>query len=395
MAEAWIIDAVRTPIGKVGGQLAGVRPDDLAGLVLRAVLSRRGVPAAEVEDVVMGCANQAGEDCRNVARMGVLLAGYPDSIPAATVNRLCGSGLEAVIQASRAIAAGDGHVFVAGGVESMSRAPWAMSRPEKAYPRGNATLHDTSLGWRFTNPKMEQLGHTDSLGQTAENLAVEHRIDRGAQDRYALASHRKAIAAQEANAFSDELVPVEVKGGRVVADECPRRDSTLEKLASLEPAFRKGGTVTAGNSSPLNDGAAAVLLTSDTYAKAHGLEPLARIRASAVAGVPPRIMGIGPVSSTRKVLERSRLTFGDVDLVEFNEAFAAQSLAVLAGWGLDPEDPRVNPNGGAIALGHPLGCSGARILTTLVHALKRQDKTLGLASMCIGVGQGISMLVER
>jgi acetyl-CoA acyltransferase len=395
MAEAWIIDAVRTPIGKVGGQLAAVRPDDLAGVVLRAVLSRRGLPATEVEDVIMGCANQAGEDCRNVARMGVLLAGYPDSIPASTVNRLCGSGLEAVVQAARAIAAGDGHVLVAGGVESMSRAPWAMARPERAYPRGNATLHDTSLGWRFTNPRMEKLGHTDALGQTAENLAVEHRIGREAQDRFALASHRKAIAAQEANAFSDELVPVEVKGGRVVADECPRRDSTLEKLASLEPAFRAGGTVTAGNSSPLNDGAAALLLTSDTYARANGLEPLARVRGSAVAGVPPRIMGIGPVPSTRKLLERARLTFGDLDLIELNEAFAAQSLAVLAGWGLDSEDPRVNPNGGAIALGHPLGCSGARILTTLVHALGRRGRQLGLASMCIGVGQGISMLVER
>jgi 3-oxoadipyl-CoA thiolase len=395
MAEAWIIDAVRTPIGKVGGQLAGVRPDDLAGLVLKAVLARRGLPATEVEDVVMGCANQAGEDCRNVARMGVLLAGYPDSIPAATVNRLCGSGLEAVVQAARAIGAGDGHVFVAGGVESMSRAPWAMSRPEKPYPRGNATLFDTSLGWRFTNPRMEKAGHTDSLGQTAENLAVEHGIDRGAQDRFSLASHRKAIAAQDAKAFADEIVPVDVKGGAVVADECPRRDSTLEKLASLEPAFRKGGTVTAGNSSPINDGAAAVLLVSDVYGKAHGLEPLARVRASAVAGVPPRIMGIGPVPAAKKVLERTRLAFGDVDLVELNEAFAAQSLAVLAGWGFDAEDPRVNPNGGAIALGHPLGCSGARILTTLVHGLRRRGKAIGLASMCIGVGQGIAMVVER
>jgi acetyl-CoA acyltransferase len=395
MAQAWIIDAVRTPIGKVGGQLGGVRPDDLAAIVLRAVLARRGVPASEVEDVVMGCANQAGEDCRNVARMGVLLAGYPDSVPAATVNRLCGSGLEAVNQAARAIVAGDGHVFVAGGVESMTRAPWAMSRPEKAYPRGNATLFDTSLGWRFTNPRMEKLGHTDSLGQTAENVADEHRIDRAAQDRFALASHRKAIAAQEANAFADELVPVEVKGGAVVADECPRRDTTLEKLASLEPAFRKGGTVTAGNSSPLNDGASAVLVTSDAYAKAHGLEPLARIRATAVAGVPPRVMGIGPVPAARKVLERTGLAFGDVGVVELNEAFAAQSLAVLAGWGLEHDDPRVNPSGGAIALGHPLGCSGARILTTLVHAMRRRGTAIGLASMCIGVGQGIAMVVER
>ncbi len=304
MAEAWIIDAVRTPIGRVGGQLAGVRPDDLAAIPLAAVLARTGVPAAEVEDVLLGCANQGGEDSRNVARMAALLAGYPETVPAVTVNRLCASGLEAVAQAARAIAAGEGRVFVAGGVESMSRAPWAMARPERAYPRGNVTLFDTALGWRWTNPRLEALGHTDSLGQTAENLAVDGKITREAQDRFALESHRKAIVAQEAGAFAAELVPVELKGGKVTADECPRRDTTLEKLGRLEPSFAKGGTVTAGNSSPLNDGAAALLVTSDAYARAHGLAPLARIRASAVAGVPPRIMGIGPVPAARKALEK-------------------------------------------------------------------------------------------
>ncbi|HET8734071.1 MAG TPA: acetyl-CoA C-acyltransferase [Anaeromyxobacteraceae bacterium] len=395
MAEAWIIDAVRTPVGRVAGQLAGVRPDDLAAIPLRAVLARTGVPAAEVEDVLLGCANQGGEDSRNVARMAALLAGYPEAVPAVTVNRLCASGLEAVAQAARAIAAGEGDVFVAGGVESMSRAPLAMARPERAYPRGNVTLYDTALGWRWTNPRLEAMGHTDSLGQTAENLAVEGKISREAQDRFALESHRKAVAAQDAGAFAGELVPVELKGGSVTADECPRRDSTLEKLAKLAPSFAKGGTVTAGNTSPLNDGAAALLVTSDTYARAHGLEPLARIRASAVAGVPPRVMGIGPVPATRKALERARVGLGDLGVIELNEAFAAQSLAVLTGWGLAADDPRVNPDGGAIAIGHPLGCSGARILTTLVHSLRRRERALGLATMCIGVGQGIAMVVER
>jgi acetyl-CoA acyltransferase len=395
MAEAWIIDAVRTPIGKVGGQLAGVRPDDLAAAPVRAVLARTGVPGADVEDVVLGCANQGGEDSRNVARMAGLLAGLPETVPAFTVNRLCASGLEAVVQAARAIAAGDGHAYVAGGVESMSRAPLAMARPERAYPRGNVTLFDTALGWRWTNPLLERAGHTDSLGQTAENLAAEGAISREAQDWFALASHRKAVAAQDAGAFAAELVPVEAPEGTVTADECPRRDSSLERLAKLAPAFKKDGTVTAGNSSPLNDGAAALLVTSDAYAKAHGLKPLARVVASAAAGVPPRVMGIGPVPAARKALARARLGFGDLGIIELNEAFAAQSLAVLAGWGLAADDARVNPDGGAIALGHPLGCSGARILTTLVHALRRRDRALGLATMCIGVGQGLAMVVER
>jgi len=395
LPEPWIVDAVRTPIGRVGGRLAGVRPDDLAAVPLRAVLARSGVPAKEVEDVLLGCANQGGEDSRNVARMAALLAGYPEAVPAATVNRLCGSGLEAVVQAARAVAAGESHLVVAGGVESMSRAPLAMSRPERAFPRGNATLYDTALGWRWTNPRLEAMGHTDSLGQTAENLAAEGRIGRAAQDRFALESHRKAVAAQDGGAFAAELVAVETKEGAVDADECPRRDTSLERLAKLEPAFARGGTVTAGNSSPLNDGAAALLVASDAYARAHGLRPLARIRASAVAGVPPRVMGIGPVPAAQKALERAGLGFGDLGVIELNEAFAAQAIAVLSGWGLPAEDPRVNPDGGAIALGHPLGCSGARILTTLVHSLRRRERALGLAAMCIGVGQGIAMVVER
>jgi acetyl-CoA acyltransferase len=395
MVEAWIIDAVRTPIGKAGGQLAAVRPDDLAAIVLRAVLARSGVPPTEVEDVYVGCANQAGEDNRNVARMSLLLAGYPETVPGVTVNRLCGSGMEAVIQAARAIMAGAGHVFVAGGVESMSRAPWAMLKPDRPMPRGNATLVDTALGWRFVNPQMEALGHTESLGQTAENLAVEYRLSREAQDQFALCSHQKAVAAQEAGVFADELVPVDRKEGRVLADECPRRDTSVEKLATLEPAFRKCGTVTAGNSSPLNDGAAALLLASDGYARTHGWEPLARIRASGVAGVAPRLMGIGPVPAMQRALTGAGLSLGDVEILELNEAFAAQALAVLTAAGVEAQDSRVNPHGGAIALGHPLGCSGARILTTLVHGLRRHKKSIGMAAMCIGVGQGIALVVER
>jgi acetyl-CoA acyltransferase len=393
--EAWIIDAVRTPIGRYGGSLASVRPDDLAAVALRALLQRTGLPASEVEDVYLGCANQAGEDNRNVARMALLLAGFPQEVAGCTVNRLCGSGLEAVAAAARAILAGEAKAYVAGGVESMSRAPLAMARPEKGFPRGNATVFDTALGWRFTNPRMEALGHTDSLGQTAENLAEERHVSREAQDRFALASHRKAVAAADAGHFDRELTAVPVKSGSVSADECPRRDTSLEALGRLEPVFKKGGTVTAGNSSPLNDGAAALLLVADDYARAHGLAPLARIRSMAVAGVPPRVMGIGPVPAARKALERARVSMADVDVVELNEAFAAQSLAVLAGWGLDFEDPRINPCGGAIALGHPLGCSGARLLAALVHGLGRTGGRLGLATMCIGVGQGIALVIER
>jgi acetyl-CoA acyltransferase len=398
MPEAWIVEAVRSPIGKHGGALASVRPDDLLAHVLSALMERSGVPKEEVEDVYAGCANQAGEDNRNVARMALLLAGFPVEVAGCTVNRLCGSGLEAVAQAARAIWAGEGQVYVGGGVESMSRAPYAVPKPERGFPTGNLTMYDTTLGWRFVNPRIEALYGTESMGETAENLAEMYGIPREEQDRFALLSHKKAVRAWDEGRFLDEVVPVPVRRGKeealVSVDEGPRRDTSLEKLAALRPVFREGGTVTAGNASPLNDGAAAVLLVSDAYAKAHGLRPLARIRAIAVAGVPPRIMGIGPVPATKKALERAGLSLKDLGLIELNEAFAAQSLAVLREWGLSMEDERLNPNGGAIALGHPLGASGARILTTLVHEMRRRRVQWGLATMCIGVGQGIAVVVE-
>ena len=415
--EAWIVGAVRTPIGRHGGSLAAVRPDDLGALVLETLMERTGVPPGEVEDVYFGCANQAGEDNRNVARMSLLLAGFPETVAGATVNRLCGSGLEAVANAARTVMLGEADVYVGGGVESMSRAPYAVPKPERAFSTGHTTMYDTTLGWRFVNPKMETLGHTDSLGVTAENLAEErfevtaeeqkpeelartYDISREAQDRFALYSHQKAVAAQDEKRFRQEIVPVTVRGRRsetvVEADEGPRRDTSLEKLAELKPAFKEGGGVTAGNSSTLNDGAAAVLVVSKGYAEAHGLEPLARIRSIGVAGVPPRVMGIGPVPATEKALGRVGITLEDVGLIELNEAFAAQSLAVLYEWGMDAEDERLNPNGGAIALGHPLGCSGTRLLTTLVHEMgRRPEVRYGLITMCIGVGQGIAMVVER
>jgi acetyl-CoA acyltransferase len=415
--EAWIVGAVRTPIGRHGGALSSVRPDDLGALVLEALIERTGVPAGEVEDVFFGCANQAGEDNRDVARMSLLLAGFPEAVAGVTVNRLCGSGLDAVAQAARAVMLGEADVYVGGGVESMSRAPWAVPKPERAFPTGNATMHDTTLGWRFVNPRMEELGHTDSLGTTAENLAQErflvtpdedqpeglaeeYDVSREAQDRFALRSHEKAVAAQDGKRFREEIVPVTVKTRKsetvVEADEGPRRDTSMEKLGKLKPAFKGDGSVTAGNSSSLNDGAAAVLVVSRRYAEAHGLTPLAKVRSIATAGVPPRVMGIGPVPATRKALERAGVSMDEVGLIELNEAFAAQSLAVIHEWGMDPDDDRLNPNGGAIALGHPLGASGARILTTLVHEMQRRDGAdLGLATMCIGVGQGISMVVER
>ena len=414
--EAWIVGAVRTPIGRHGGVLSTVRPDDLAATALEALMERTGVPPSEVEDVYMGCANQAGEDNRDVARMSLLLAGFPESVAGATVNRLCGSGLEAIASAARAVMLGEADVYVGGGVESMSRAPWAVPKPERAFPTGHATMYDTTLGWRFVNPKMEQLGHTDSLGQTAENLAEErygvtseeeqpeglaseYDVSREAQDRFAVASHQKAVAAQDEKRFREEIVPVTVKtrkGETVVeADEGPRRDTSVEKLAKLKPAFSEGGSVTAGNSSSLNDGAAAVLVVSKEYAEAHGLEPLAKIRSMATAGVPPRVMGIGPVPATTKALDRAGISLDDVGLVELNEAFAAQVLAVLHEWGMDADDERLNPNGGAISLGHPLGCSGARLVTTLVHEMRRrEDVQFGLATMCIGVGQGIAAVLE-
>ena len=415
--EAWIVGAARTPIGRHGGALSAVRPDDLGALALEALLERTGLRPEEVEDVYFGCANQAGEDNRNVARMSLLLAGLPDSVSGATVNRLCGSGLEAVANAARAVMLGEADVYIGGGVESMSRAPWAVPKPERAFPTGNTTMYDTTLGWRFVNPRMEEMGHTDSLGMTAENLAEERfevsaeeqkpeelaytfDISREKQDRFALASHKKSVAAMDEKRFREEIVPVTVKGRKgdtvVQADEGPRRDTTLEKLAKLRPAFKEGGSVTAGNSSSLNDGAAAVMVVSRDYAEARGLEPMAKIRSVGVAGVPPRVMGIGPVPATRKALDRTGISLDDIGLIELNEAFAAQSLAVLYEWGMDPEDERLNPNGGAIALGHPLGASGARILTTLVHEMgRRPDVRYGLATMCIGVGQGIAMVVER
>ena len=415
--EAWIVGAVRTPIGRHRGSLSPVRPDDLGAVALEGLMKRTGVPASEVEDVFFGCANGAGEDNRNVARMSLLLAGFPESVAGATVNRLCGSGLEAVASAARAVMLGEADVYVGGGVESMSRAPWVLPKPARAFPTGNTTAYDTTLGWRMVNPKMEEMGHTDPLGTTAENLAQErfmitpdedqpeglaedYDVSREAQDRFALRSHQKAVAAQDGKKFRDEIVPVTVetrKGTTTVeADEGPRRDTTLEKLAKLRPAFKEGGSVTAGNSSSLNDGAAAVMVVSRAYAEAHGLEPMAKVKSIAVAGVPPRVMGIGPVPATEKALSRAGITMNDVGLVELNEAFAAQSLAVVHDWGMDAEDERLNPNGGAIALGHPLGSSGARILTTLVHEMgRRPDARFGLATMCIGVGQGIAMVVEK
>jgi acetyl-CoA acetyltransferase family protein len=415
--EAWIVGAVRTPVGRHGGVLSAVRPDDLGSYALRALAERTGVDPGEVEDVIFGCANQAGEDNRDVARMSLLLADWPEHVGGVTINRLCGSGLDAVAYASRAVKLGEADVYVGGGVESMTRAPLAMMKNGRPFQTGHNTVYDTTLGWRFTNPRMEELGHTDSLGQTAENvaqarfvvtteeerpeeLAEAYDISRERQDAFALQSHAKAVAAQDAGRFDDELVPVTVKGRKgdtvVDADEGPRRDSSMEALAKLRPAFTKDGTVTAGNSSPLNDGAAALMIVSDGYAKANGLQPMAKIRSVAVAGVPPRVMGIGPVPAVAKALERAGVTMDDIGLIELNEAFAAQSLGVIYEWGMDGEDPRLNPNGGAIALGHPLGASGARLLTTLVHEMgRRDDVSLGLATMCIGVGQGIAMVVEK
>jgi acetyl-CoA acetyltransferase family protein len=415
--EAVIVGAVRTPIGRLGGALSGVRPDDLAAHAVREVVARAGVDGADIEDVVLGCANQAGEDNRDVARMAALLADLPEHVGGTTINRLCGSGMDAVAAAARMLMVGEGELYVAGGVESMSRAPWAVPKPAKGFATGPQTMYDTSLGWRFVNPEMERRGHTDSLGQTAENLAAEryvapdeadgaeaaarrYDIGREAQDRFALASHEKALAAQAAGRFADELAAVRVRERRaerlVEADEGPRADTSLERLAALRPAFTADGTVTAGNSSSLNDGAAAVLLASPGYAARHGLRALARVRAVATAGVPPRVMGIGPVPATAKALRRAGITLDDVGLIELNEAFAAQALAVVHEWGIAAGDARLNVNGGAIALGHPLGCSGARILTTLVHEMQRRpDVRFGLATMCIGVGQGIAMVVER
>jgi 3-oxoadipyl-CoA thiolase len=402
MPEAVIIDAVRTPIGALGGVLAGVRPDDLAALVLKAIVERTGIDPASVEEVYLGCANQAGEDNRNVARMATLLAGFPVEVPAVTFNRLCASGLNAANQAARAIRAGEGDVYIAGGVESMSRAPYSIPKAEQAYAFGNLTAWDTALGWRYPNPRMQQLYGTESMGETAENIYAECQISREEQDAFALESHRRAIAAIDSGRFAEEIVPVPVpqrKGDPILVttDERPRRDTSLESLGRLRPAFRKDGTVTAGNSSGLNDGAAAVLLMSAGKASELGLKPLARVVATAAAGVAPRTMGYGPIPATRKALARAGLNLEDIGLVELNEAFAVQSLAVMRQLGLPSEI--TNVNGGAIALGHPLGCSGARILTTLIHEMRRrapQERRpyYGLATLCVGVGQGEATVVE-
>lgn len=398
MEEAVIVDGLRTPIGRYGGALKDVRPDDLAAGVIAHLVERTGVPPAAIDDVVFGCANQAGEDNRNVARMAVLLAGLPPSVPGQTVNRLCGSGLQAVNTAAMAIAAGQGEIFVAGGVESMTRAPLVMAKPDAAFPRGNQTVYDTTLGWRFVNPRLAEAYHPYSMGETAENVAEKWGISRREQDELALRSHQLAVAAIDAGRFRAEISPVHVpdRGGAsrlVELDEHPRRDTTLEKLAALKPAFRPGGTVTAGNSSGINDGAAALLITSRRAAERLGLRPIARVVATAVAGVDPAYMGIGPVPASRAVLARAGLRLEQIDLVELNEAFAAQTLACIKE--LDLPLDKVNVNGGAIALGHPLGCSGARLMVTLVHEMRRRGSRYGLATMCIGVGQGIATIVER
>jgi len=400
MMNAVIVDALRTPVGALGGTLASVRPDDMAALVIKEIVQRNKLDPVLVEEVFFGCANQAGEDNRNVARMAALLAGLPVEVAGVTVNRLCASGLNAINQAARAIKAGEGDVYIAGGVESMSRAPYSLPKAEGGYSFGNLTAYDTALGWRYPNPKMKEMHGTDSMGETAENIAKERpHITREKQDAFALRSHQRALAAIDSGRFKEEIVPVLIpqkKGDSKIVDtdERPRRDTSLESLARLRPAFAKeGGTVTAGNSSGLNDGAAALLIMSEEKAKSLGMKPLVRVIASASAGVPPRVMGYGPIPATRKVLGRAGLQMKDVGLVEINEAFAVQSLAVMEDLQIDPEI--VNVNGGAIAIGHPLGCSGARLMTTLVHEMKlRGDVKYGLATLCVGVGQGEATIVE-
>ena len=396
--EAWIVSAVRTPVGRYGGALARVRPDDLAAVAIKAAVERSGIAPDQLEDVILGCANQAGEDNRNVARMSALLAGLPVEIAGQTVNRLCGSGLQAVNTAAHAIMAGDGDAFVAGGVESMTRAPYVMAKPESAYDRGNREMYDTTLGWRFTNPRLAEMHHPFSMGETGENVAERHAVSREDQDAFALTSHRRAVRAHEEGRFQDQIVPVMVpqpKGDPVTVDrdEHPRADTSLEALARLRGAFREGGSVTAGNSSGINDGASATVIVERGFAEREGLRPLTRVIATAVAGVDPAIMGLGPIPAVRKALRRAELDVDDLDLIELNEAFASQSIAVIRELGLDPE--KVNVNGGAIALGHPLGMSGARLITMLSHELVRTGKRYGLATMCIGVGQGIATIIER
>jgi len=395
-----VVDGLRTPFGRYGGALAGVRPDDLAAHVIRALLERTGVDPALIADVILGAANQAGEDNRNVGRMAALLAGLPVEVPGATVNRLCGSGMNAVINAAHAIAAGDGDLFVAGGVESMTRAPFVMAKPSAAFPRGEQTLHDTTLGWRFTNPRLADVHYPYSMGETAENVVERLGVSRQDQDAFALTSQRRWAAAQEAGRFAEEVVPIPAPGAKrgetvtVSVDEHPRPETTLEQLGALKPAFRRdaSGSVTAGNSSGINDGAAALLVTSEARAAELGLRPVIRMLASAVAGVDPATMGLGPIPASRRALERAGRSIGDMDLVELNEAFAAQALPVMRDLGFDPET--TNVNGGAIAIGHPLGASGARLVATLMHEMRRRGARYGLATMCIGVGQGIASVWE-
>jgi 3-oxoadipyl-CoA thiolase len=389
MARAVVLSGVRTPIGRYGGTLSGVRPDDLAGIAIAAAVERAGVDGGAIDDVYFGAANQAGEDNRNVARMAALLAGLPESVAGVTLNRLCASGLSAVISGCHAVLAGDAEIVVAGGVESMSRAPLVMAKPEAAFPRGNQTVWDTTLGWRFPNPRLEELFPLESMGETGENVAERFTVSREDQDSFALRSQERWAAANAAGRFDDELVPV----GEVSVDEHPRPETTVEALAKLKPAFRSGGTVTAGNSSGLNDGAAALVIASEDRARELGVEPLGSFVGSAVAGVDPRVMGIGPIPAVRKLLDRTGIGAGDIDLVELNEAFASQSLAVVRELGLD--DEKVNVNGGAIALGHPLGMSGARLVVSLLHELRRRDGRYGLATLCVGVGQGVAALFER
>jgi 3-oxoadipyl-CoA thiolase len=400
MPEAVIIDAIRTPIGNLGGALATIRPDDLAAMVIKAIVERNALDPSLVEEVYLGCANQAGEDNRDIARMASLLAGLPVTVPGVTINRLCASGLAAINLAARSIRAGDGDVFIAGGVESMSRAPYALPKPDRL--TGNLTAYDTTLGWRFVNPKMAEKYSTEPLGITAENIAEETGISRQRQDEFALKSHQRAIAAIDSDRFSEEISPVPIpqrKGAPLVfdTDERPRRDTTLEALSRLRPAFKPDGSVTAGNSSGLNDGAAALLVMSEEKAKELSMRPMARIVSMASAGVSPRVMGLGPIPATQKALHRAGLTIKDIQLAELNEAFAVQALAVMDGLGLDHNI--TNVNGGAVALGHPLGCSGARIMTTLLYEMKRRAKSTrkpfyGLATLCVGVGQGESTIIE-
>jgi len=387
--RAVVVSAVRTPVGRYGGGLAELRADDLAAAAVRAAVDRAGVPEAEIEDVWLGCANQAGEDNRNVARMAALLAGLPDSVAGVTVNRLCASGLAAVVGACHAVVAGDGDLFVAGGVESMSRAPLVTAKPDKAFPRGDRTMYDTTLGWRFPNPRLEEMFPLEAMGETGENVAERWGVAREDQDAFALRSQQRWAAAADSGRFDDELVSV----GDLARDEHPRPDTTREKLAALRPAFRAGGTVTAGNSSGLNDGAAALVVASEEKARQLGVEPLGAFVGSAVAGVDPRVMGIGPVPAVTKLLARTGVSVHEIDLVELNEAFASQSLAVVRELGLDEEN--VNVNGGAIALGHPLGMSGARLVVSLLHELRRRGGRYGLATLCVGVGQGQAALFER